>query len=160
MVACALTACGPKQDHAPSTVGTHLALSLPALDGGTIDTARYRGKIVVLHVFTTWSMNSQAEVEQFVAVHQQYPDQIVVIGVGMDIDGYVLVSPWRKANAIPYLIGLATDAIRRGGSALGKISQVPTTVVIDRRGLVTHRLDRPLAPGELDELVRGLATGK
>lgn len=161
VVASLAAACGSKPPPVPNVEGTSIAVALPALDGGTIETVRYRGKVVVLHLFTTWSMAAQADLDQLLAAHERYGENdLVIIGVGMDVNGYDLVSPWRTANGIPYLIGLATEDMQRGRSSLGKISQVPTTIVIDRRGTATRHIHGPLSDGQLDGLISGLIRSK
>jgi hypothetical protein len=161
IAAAVLAACGSTPPKTPSVEGKSVAVSMPALDGGTIETARYRGKIVVLHLFTTWSVAAQADVEQLLAAHDAYSDDdLVIVGIGMDVDGYDLVSPWRSANSIPYLIGVATEAMHRGQSPLGKISQVPTTIVIDRRGTVVRHIHGPLSAEQLPGLISGLISRK
>jgi len=129
---------------------------LPALDGGEVDLGTYRGRVVVLHAFTTWSMASQADVEQLVAAHDDYPKRVEVIGLALDPDGYRLVAPWRDAMRIPYLITLATDAVRNGSSPLGRIAEVPTTVILGTDGAVAVRVDGQLRPRQLRELLADL----
>jgi len=132
-------------------------LVLPALDGGEIDLARYRGRVVVLHAFTTWSMASQADVEQLLAAHQTHPERVTIIGLALDPDGYRLVAPWRQAMHVPYLVAVATDRVRRGDSPLGRIAEVPTTLILSRDGAVAKRVNGPLGPRQLRELLADLA---
>lgn len=150
LVSCAGSAHRPAYSHAP------IRLVLPALDGGRIDLASYRGRVVVLHVFTTWSMASQADIEQLLEAHRAHPDAVEVIGLALDPDGYRLVDPWRRAMRIPYLLALATDAVRDGRSVLGRIREVPTTLILGRDGALVDRVEGPLAPRQLRELLADL----
>lgn len=148
-------ACG----GAPRTgSGAPIGLSLPALHGGTVDLGKYRGRPVVLHLFTTWSLVAQLDVPQLAEVSRELNDRVEVIGVALDPDGYDLVAPWARETQVPYLVTLATDAIQRGNSPLGRIGEVPTTIILDRAGRIAHRLERPLQPGELQRLLRGLVS--
>ena len=144
--------CGSTSSKAP----TYVTLSVEALDGGTIDLARYRGRVVVLHLFTSWSLTAQSDVPQLTAAHQRYGDQLAVIGVALDTDGYRVVAPWREVNAVPYLIALGSPDLVAGKSSLGPIKQVPATLVIDRRSALVTRIDAPLAPGQLDKILADL----
>lgn len=150
-----LVACGGKP--APAAPRMPIALVLPAADGGEIDILDYRGKVVVLHVFTTWSLAATGDVPELVAAHQRPGDEVVVIGVATDLEGFAVVSPWRNALGVRYLVALADEALRAGQTALGELPVVPTTIVLDRDGSIAHVIDRQLAPGELaaviDELV-------
>lgn len=149
-------ACTASCAGSPSRSGAPLApihLALPAVDGGTVDLARYRGKPVLLHVFTTWDTSATGDVDQLVALHEARGQDLTIIGIALDRDGHRLVNPWRRALGVRYLVALATDAVRAGASALGPLTQVPATFVLDARGRVLRRIDRPLAPDEAASLV-------
>lgn len=148
-LALALAGCGASQRPAPRS--PPVALALPALDGGELQLADLRGRVVVLHVFTTWSVAAQLDVEQLAAADDL--DDVVVVGVALDPDGRVLVAPWRAAGAVRYLVALADDRVRAGDSPLGALPEVPTTLVLDREGRIAARVERQLAPGELAKLV-------
>ena len=152
-LACA-TSCAspPARSPGPGAAG----LQVEAVDGGVINTARYRGKPVVIHLFTTWSLAAQSDVAELQAVHKELGDQVVIIGVALDPDGYRLVAPWRRANALSYFIALASPELMAGHTFLGRITEVPTTVILGRDGRVAYRLSRPLGQGELHQLLAGL----
>lgn len=149
----ALAACGghaaPAAPVAPA--GPPLAASWPALDGGTVELAAFRGEVVVIHAFSTWSLAAQLEVEALDAADAR--DAVVVIGLALDAEGRALVTPWRKGANARYLIALADDDTRTGAGPLGRIREVPTTFVLDRQGRVRERFDRQLAPAELDAAI-------
>ncbi len=131
------------------------ALVLPAVDGGEVSLTSYRGRVVVLHFFTTWAMAAEADIDQLIEARERNGQQLVVIGVALDPDGHRLVAPWRQARRVRYLVALGTDDLRGGKTSLGGIG-VPTTVVIDRAGRIAARVDGPLPPGKLAELLAGL----
>jgi hypothetical protein len=113
--------------------------------------ARYRGQVVVVHVFTTGSLAAASDVEQLEAAATAR--RAIVIGVALDLDGRALVAPWRTGSGVTYLVALADDAVRAGGTALGTVNAVPITIILDRAGRPVARLERALAPGELDSLI-------
>ncbi|MCE9576857.1 MAG: hypothetical protein K8W52_27170 [Deltaproteobacteria bacterium] len=113
---------------------------------------------MVLHVFSTGSLAATADV---VTLDQVADGQTaVVIGVALDLDGRPVVAPWRTGTRARYQVVLATDAIRTGASALGDVSTVPVTIVLDRAGRPFARVPRQLRDGELDALVARAATSK
>jgi cytochrome c biogenesis protein CcmG/thiol:disulfide interchange protein DsbE len=128
-----------------------IALTLPALDGGELSIASYRGKVVVMHVFTTWSLAAQAEVEALSAADAA--EDVVVVGIALDPEGRMLVAPWRSGAGVRYLVALADPATLAGQGPLGALPAVPITIVLDRAGRIAARADRQLAPGELDAMI-------
>jgi hypothetical protein len=76
-----------------------------------------------------------------------------VIGVALDLEGYQVVAPWRRALGVHYLVALGDDQLRAGGSALGPVPSVPITFVLDRKGRIVTRIDRELTKGELARLI-------
>ena len=75
----------------------------------------------------------------------------------IDPEGYAMVAPWRKGAGARYLIALADEPTRAGDGPLGRIREVPTTIVLDGAGRVAARFDRQLAPGELDAAIAAAA---
>lgn len=155
----ALAACGARQPP-PAPTTAPLDLQIEALEGGQIELRRYRGRPVVLHFFTTWSLGAQADVDQLTAAKERHGDEVVIVGVAMDQDGYRLVAPWRRASRVPYLVGLASPELVAGRTPLGRIAEVPTTVVLGPEGTIRRRIDRPLAAGELSALLRELVPAR
>ena len=133
-----------------------LSLTLQTVDGQVIDLRALRGRPVVLHVFATWSLTAQGDLSQLVSAHEERAEKVTIIGVALDLDGPNLVAPWQRANGISYPIVLSDEALRTGRSALGRIVEVPTTIILRADGRVAHWLPRPLADGELLRLLRGV----
>ena len=156
LLALAAGACGGAQDGAPGGGGAAVRLRLAALDGGEVDTAAHLGKVVVLHLFTTDGAASKLDYDQLADLHRREPRRAVVIGIAMDPVSYSIANAWRRGMAARYLIAMADDRLRRGAGPLGLVKTVPTTVVLDSRGRTTHRIERPLRPGELAKLVAPL----
>jgi hypothetical protein len=147
----AAVGCGTSAPAPRAPTGPALALTWPALDGGTVELARFRGQVVVIQAFTTWSLTDPLATDAL-GVADARPD-VVVIGLALDAEGFVLVSPWRKGADVHYLIALADEPTRAGTSALGRIREVPTTFVLDRAGRVAERVDRALSATELDAAI-------
>lgn len=157
-VAAMCAACGSRP--APTSQHAHprgaIALTLNALDGGEVHTAEYRGRVVILHVFTTWSLAAQRDLPQLIDAHQRYGERLAIIGVAIEPDGYRMVAPWREVTKVPYLITLGSDTIVSGTSALGPVTQVPTTIILKPDGRIAHWIERPLLAGELNRHVSAL----
>lgn len=152
-----IAACGGRQARDTATDAPRVALKAPSLHGGTIDIERYRGQVVVVHLFAPAEPEVARDVEKLKALHREPPqDEVAVIGVALEPGGYAVVSAWRRAMEADYLMALVTDPSELHSAGLAPLTSLPTTLVIDPRGRLTHRVDRPLRRGELAQLVAPL----
>ena len=149
-------ACGGAGAQGGGEHGPEVRLRLESLDGGEVDTATYRGRVVVLHLFDTAAPGAAVDADQLNALARAEPRRVMVIGVSLDPEGHHVVAGWRRAVAATYLIALGGAAVRAGGSPLGKVEVIPTTVVLDREGTVRARIGRALSYGELARVVEPL----
>jgi len=156
-----LGACGGAGERGTTRGGSAgsrhaLRMRMTAMDGGEIDLLRYRGRVVVLHLFDTDSAAAQLDAEQLTALARREQKRVKVIGICLDAEGYPMAAAWRRALGVGYLIALGDRDLVVGHSPLGKLHVVPTTVLLDRNGYVVHRIERQLRPGELAEMVDDL----
>ena len=124
-----------------------LRLELPTADGAEIDLDRLRGRIVVVHVFATWSLAAQSDVTQLNAVASR--NAVAVVGVAVDLTGSFVVPPWVRGSGARYPVALASEDVRAGRSGIGAVDRVPMTLILDRRGVIARRHVGPLPAGEL-----------
>ena len=103
------------------------------LDGGEVDLASYRGKVVLLNFWATWCAPCQVEMPVFASWQRQYgPRGLQVIGISMDDHaGPVRRLAARMKIDYPIVMGDAKLGERYGG-VLG----LPLTYLIDRKGVV------------------------
>jgi hypothetical protein len=132
-----------------------LVVDLRTLDGNRVRFAEFLGKPLVLHLFTVGSMAAQADVLQLNRAHEQ---GVAVVGVAMDptASSWPAIRAWASGSGARYPVLLATPELVRGGSALGRIRQVPTTIILDADGYVVFRRDRQLARNELSRALAEL----
>jgi hypothetical protein len=130
-----------------------MVLQLAGVDGGEVAVESYRGRTVVLHVFSTWAEGALQDVDQLKALYKRGDRRVAIIGVALDPEGARFVIPWRRALAVPYVLAVASPAVREGNTPLGHIAEVPTTILLGPDGRELMRLTRALAPGELERLV-------
>ncbi len=123
------------------------AASLPAPDftlkdvaGNEVRLSGYKGKVVVLNFWATWCGPCNLETPWLVELREQYHKQgFEIIGVSVDsLDEYdpAEVSAFIKAHKVSYPIVMAT---REMVNAFGPVTGLPTTLVIDRRGVIRYR---------------------
>lgn len=108
-------------------------LRLEDSSGKQANLREYRGKVVVVDFWATWCHGCKEEIPWFAAFEREYGKQgLSVIGVSLDDEGWKVVKPFVKAEAVPYRIVLGNESIAK---AYG-IVQMPDTFLIDREGRI------------------------
>jgi thiol:disulfide interchange protein DsbD len=116
------------------------------LEGGPLDTAALRGKVVVVNFWATWCVPCIGELPTFNKVYRDLGSQgVAVIGVAMDEEGAEKVRPFLQKHPIDYTVALGTDATAKQYN----LDSYPVTVVFDRAGKEVKRFDESLKEPEL-----------
>lgn len=138
---------GPDLGRAP-------AYALTTLEGETISSDELRGRVVVLNFWATWCPPCRLEMPSLQSLHEDMAgDGVVVLGLATDVGAARTVAEFVEERDYTYPIARATYEQRR---AFGGIRGIPTTFVIDRRGVVRHRVIGYFAPPALRAAVRRL----
>jgi len=130
-----------------------IGFELSGDDGQPVSAAGFRGKILVVHVFTTWSLPAQDDALRLEKAFGS-DDRVVVVGVVIDREAQTVIGAWRRGMEVSYPIAIASDAVRYGESDLGETGAVPFTVVLDREGRLIHRIPVPLGEAGIGEIRR------
>lgn len=113
------------------------AWELKDLDGKSVKSSDFAGKVVILDFWATWCGPCRMEIPGFIELQKQYADKgLVVIGVSLDQDGASAVKPFIEKMGINYPIALGDEAVV---SAFGGIEGIPTTFIIDRAGNIVRK---------------------
>lgn len=136
----ALIGIGPDLGPAPQ-------YSFTALDGAIVDSDQLRGKVVVLNFWATWCGPCRLEMPSLQSLHEdRAADGVIVLGLATDNGSGSEVPDFLKERGITYPVGRATSRHIR---AFGKISAIPTTYIIDRKGVIRHKVVGYFAPPAL-----------
>ncbi len=103
-------------------------------DGNTVKLSNYRGKVVLLNFWATWCAPCKAEVPWFVDLQKEYADDLVVLGVSFDEDGWTSVKPFIEERNVNYPVMLAGPDLPE---QYRKIESLPATLMINRFGYIT-----------------------
>lgn len=131
--------------------------TFPDLRGDPVPNTAFRGKWVVVNLWTTWSPTSAREVTQFEELSEKYRDKgVEIIGIALDEKGTESVVPYVERRGLSYRILI--------GSLEGlpiewrNIEAIPTTFIIDPEGYMVQRyssgFDSAVLQKDLDDLFK------
>jgi thiol-disulfide isomerase/thioredoxin len=110
------------------------------VDGKTVTSDQFKGKVVVIDFWATWCPPCKAEIPGYVALQKKYADSgVVIVGVSKDDEGPgrpALVKKFMESRGINYTIVYSSDEIE---AALGGIDAIPTTFIIGRDGKIHNK---------------------
>lgn len=147
----ALAACGPKAEPPVRAIEKKKApeFNLPRLNGGEpYSSSAFKGKIVVLNFFTSWSPGSAGELPRLQAIQDELSKEgVLVVAISLDeldgSDAKVLLES--SGIRLPVLFG-------KGGGIrekFGGIEAIPSTFVIDPDGYLVNRFTGPVDLNQL-----------
>ena len=128
--------------------------TLTTLDGETISSEDLLGDVVILNFWATWCPPCRLEMPSLQALHEDMAaDGVTVLGLATDVGSGQAVREFVAERELTYAIGRATYDQRR---SFGGIRGIPTTFVIDRQGIIRHRVVGYFAPPALRAATRRL----
>jgi cytochrome c biogenesis protein CcmG/thiol:disulfide interchange protein DsbE len=119
--------------------------------GKTVRLSDYRGKVVLLNFWATWCAPCQKEVPWFVELQDKYRDDVVVLGVSFDEEGWAVVKPFITERKVNYPVVLAGPDLPRQYRA---IESLPATLMIDRDGRIRGTHLGLSSKAQYDELIQ------
>lgn len=151
LVACA----GAQRKDEDPAIGNPVQLVLPSADGDVVDLARFRGRILVVHLAHTGSLDAQSDVEELRRARVAHRG-LALAEIVIDDAASRLAVPWANASGIDWAVLIPTNAVHKGESPFGKIRVVPTTFLVGRDGRIAWRWEGALPRGRLAKAVADL----
>jgi len=142
----------PSSHAGPGGLAGQRAPAFPLSDpaGKSVALDSYRGRVVVMNLWATWCPPCRAEMPDLQRLYAAYGAQgLVVLGINQGESGS-RASEFAHSLGIHFPILLDADQqYGRTYSALG----LPTTVVVDRNGIIARGFDGPLSYAQMVDAV-------
>jgi thiol-disulfide isomerase/thioredoxin len=106
--------------------------TVQTLDGQTISSSSWRGRVTLLNFWATWCPPCKAEIPDLIALQNKYRDQLQIIGISED-ETVDVVKRFVAEHKINYPIVMATPDVER---AFPGVSGLPTSFMLDREGRI------------------------
>ena len=114
---------------------------LPALGGGTLRLADYRGKVVFLNFWATWCPPCRSEIPSMESLYKRFGTRdFDILAVSIDDNGEGAVRGFGTAYGITFPVLLDPQ---RTTYALYGLTGVPETFIIDRDGKIVFKVIGP-----------------
>lgn len=141
-------------DSKPIAGVTAPAWSLKDVDGKTVSSADFKGKVVLLDFWATWCPPCKAEIPSFVELQKTYGDKgLVVVGVSLDEEGARVLKPFMKQFGINYPVVLGD---LKTAQAFGGVRSIPTTFIISRDGRIAGRHVGLVSKADFEKAIKPL----
>jgi peroxiredoxin len=127
--------------------------TLARLQGGLASLSDYSGKVVLINFWATWCKDCRREMPELDALFQKLKDRgFVVLAISMDEEGRKVVAPFIEKHGPTYPILLAD----RPTPAAYRIYGLPTSYLLDGKGVVVRRYVGPVKPEALENDILAL----
>jgi thiol-disulfide isomerase/thioredoxin len=130
------------------------AVSMRTLDGQTITSDSWRGKVTLVNFWATWCPPCRAEIPDLIALQEKYRDHLQIIGISEDEDGPEPVKRFAARYGINYPLVMVTPELLKVFSG---VYALPTTFVLDRDMRIMQKHVGALHPGTTEQETRVLA---
>ena len=128
-------------------------VAMEALDGRSMSTGDWRGKVALVNFWATWCGPCREEIPQLIELQRRYPDQLQVIGVSTDEGDPADVAAFAERMGVNYPIVMATDALYR---EFPGVFALPTSFIVDPGGSIVQTHVGLISPNIFEQEVRHL----
>ncbi len=128
------------------------AFTLQSVDGKPVSLAQYKGDVVMINFWASWCGPCRQEMPLLDSIYKQYKDMgFVLLGVNVEPDAHS-ANAWLKKTPVSYPVLYDPDS---QVSQLYQVQAMPTTVIIDRKGIVRY-VHNGYLPGDENQYMNSI----
>jgi peroxiredoxin len=160
---CLATTC-TTSPGAPSSLGVSASAARPSsvnlrlakADGQVLEVAQLRGKKVLLFLFATYDLGSQAALEPLVRFLKKYP-AVSAVGIALQPDAAKFLPMYADYWSLTFPLTFDSEkVIIPGLSDLGPVAAIPAFILLDEKGVIVARITGAATEQQLDGLLRAV----
>jgi thiol-disulfide isomerase/thioredoxin len=110
---------------------------LTGLDGSTTTLSAFKGRVVVLSFWATWSKDCIELIDTMNALHRKFGDKAAILGIVMDAGSERAVRRFVDEHGIRYPVFVKGERVAQG---LGGVGKLPTTLLYRKDGTLYERI--------------------
>ena len=130
------------------------AFDIVTLDGALLTADSLRGRVVLVNFWATWCGPCRVEMPLLQAMHDRHRARgFTMLGLSVDRGSADGVRTFLRERDVTYPVAIVGTREER---AFGGVRGYPTSILLDRKGMVRHVVIGPLAPATLELAVRRL----
>jgi cytochrome c biogenesis protein CcmG, thiol:disulfide interchange protein DsbE len=134
------------------------SFELRSLDGRVVSLDEYRGQVVLVNFWASWCPPCRVEMPGFERVYRQRRDEgFVILGIATDTHAEDAIREFVEEHGITYPILLADRQVIQD---YGGIRSLPETFLVDRNGVIRHRVIGYFAEPALRAAVGRMLAGR
>ncbi len=142
----ALSGCG--QERAPAS-------AFVLLDGSTVRTEQFQGKVTLVNFWATSCTSCVAEMPELIATYDKFKARgYETLAVAMSYDPPAYVVNFAESRKLPFKV--AIDNTGANAKAWGEVKLTPTTYLLNKRGEIVKRYVGTPDFAELHRLIEKL----
>jgi thiol-disulfide isomerase/thioredoxin len=130
------------------------ATTMHDLDGRSISSADWRGKVTIVNFWATWCPPCRAEIPDLIALQKKYGDRLQIIGVSDDEISPAEVKKFAVDHGMNYPIVMSTPELKQ---VFAGVNALPTSFIVNREGRVVQRHIGMLNAAVTEQETRALA---
>ena len=123
------------------------------LDGNLHRVSDYRGKWLIINFWATWCPPCIKEMPELEHFYQENKTTAHMWGVTFEDSDETKIREFIKRLGVTYpILGYGQDPL----TGFGTVNVLPTTFIIDPKGLFFHRFEGPITSQEIADAIPGL----